>query len=158
MVLYVIVRLRGTVDVPEKVDYTLRLLRLVKPYHAVLYPKTPVIDGMLGVVKDWITWGEISKDVLRLLIIKRGRLVGGKRITEDDVRRVFRVNTVDELVDHLYDGRVLWHKFDSYVKPIFRLHPPKGGFRGSVRKPFNTGGELGYRGQEINNLLLDKPK
>ena len=154
MVLYAVVRIRGTVDVPWEVDRTLRLLRLVKPYHAVIYPRSPSLDGMLSVVKDWVTWGEISKEVLKLLITKRGRLVGGRPIGEDDAKAVFGVGSIDELVDALYEGRILWHKYESYVKPVFRLHPPKGGFKGSIRKPYNAGGELGYRGQEINSLLL----
>jgi large subunit ribosomal protein L30 len=40
------------------------------------------------------------------------------------------------------------------IKPVFRLHPPKKGFKRSVKKMFNDGGELGYRGPEINELLL----
>jgi len=39
------------------------------------------------------------------------------------------------------------------VKPVFRLHPPRGGFKGSIRKPYGAGGELGYRGAAINELI-----
>ncbi|MEM2006569.1 MAG: 50S ribosomal protein L30 [Sulfolobales archaeon] len=153
MVLYAIVRIRGTADVPTDVEHALRLLRLVKPFHAVVYPKSESLEGMLKVVKDWVTWGEISRDVLKLLILKRGRVVGGKPISEEDVKRVFRVDSVDELVSALYEGRILWHQYEDYVKPVFRLHPPRGGFKGSVKKPYGSGGELGYRGVEINSLL-----
>lgn len=153
MVLYAIVRLRGTADVPYDVEYTLRLLRLVRRFHAVIYPKSPSLDGNLEVVKDWVTWGEISKETLKNLISRRGRLVGGRPITEDDIRRIFKLSGLDELVNALYEGRILWHKYSDYVKPVFRLHPPKGGFKGSIKKPYNAGGELGYRGEAINELL-----
>lgn len=154
MVLYAIVRIKGIADAPHDVEHTLRLLRLVRPYHAVIYPGSPSIDGMLKVVKDWVTWGEISKDVLRLLILKRGRLVGGKPISEEDVRKIFGVSGIDELVDALYEERIQWHRYEEHVKPIFRLHPPRGGFKRSTKKPHGAGGELGYRGPEINRLLL----
>lgn len=154
MTLYAIVRVRGTVDVPSDVEHTLRLLRLTRVYHAVIYPKSPSIDGMLNVVKDWVTWGEISRDVLKQLILRRGRLVGGKPITEDAVRSIFKVGNIDELVDLLLEGKILWHRYDKYVKPVFRLHPPSKGFKRSLKKPYNAGGELGYRGPDINNLLI----
>lgn len=153
MVLYAIIRLRGTADVPYDVEYTLRLLRLVRAFHAAIYPKTPSLDGNLEVVKDWVTWGEISKETLRSLISKRGRLVGGKPITENDIKRIFGLGSLDELVDTLYEGKILWHRYSEYVKPVFRLHPPKGGFKGSIKKPYRAGGELGYRGEAINELL-----
>lgn len=154
MTLYAIVRIRGTVDVPYDVEHVLRLLRLVRPYHAVIYPKSPSIDGMLDVVKDWVTWGEVSRDVLKQLILRRGRLVGGKPVTEDDVKNIFKVGSFDELVDALLEGKVLWHRYDKYIKPVFRLHPPRKGFERSLKKPYNAGGELGYRGADINNLLI----
>lgn len=155
MVLYAIVRIRGTADIPQDIEHTLRLLRLVRPFHAVIYPKSPSIDGMLRIVKDWVTWGEVSKEVLKLLILRRGRLIGGKPISAEDVKNIFKVNNVDELVDALYEGKVLWHRFEDYVKPVFRLHPPRGGFKRSIKKPYGAGGELGYRGSEINSLLFE---
>ena len=39
-------------------------------------------------------------------------------------------------------------------KLIFALHPPVGGFeKGGIKKHFNQGGVLGYRGESINELL-----
>ncbi|MCX8184267.1 MAG: 50S ribosomal protein L30 [Sulfolobales archaeon] len=153
MVLYAIVRIRGTVDIPRDVEYALRLLRLVRPFHTVIYSKSPSLDGVLEVVKDWITWGEIDKEVLKMLITKRGRLVGGRPISDEDIKKIFGMNSVNELVDALYEERIQWHHYDRYVKPIFRLHPPTGGFKRSTKKPYGSGGELGYRGHEINSFL-----
>ena len=37
---------------------------------------------------------------------------------------------------------------------VYRLHPPIHGYeRGGVRKGFNQGGALGYRGNKINDLI-----
>ena len=38
------------------------------------------------------------------------------------------------------------------IRPLFRLTPPKGGWR-STKKPFARGGALGYRGPKINELV-----
>ena len=38
------------------------------------------------------------------------------------------------------------------IKPVFRLHPPRKGYKDS-KKAFNEGGTLGYRGEEINTLI-----
>jgi len=40
------------------------------------------------------------------------------------------------------------------VKPYFRLNPPRGGFeRKGIKKGFNAGGALGYRGKKIIELI-----
>ncbi len=153
MTLYAIIRIRGTADVPPDVDRTLRMLRLTRRFTAVIYPKDSTIEGMLRVVKDWVTWGEIDAQTLRELILTRGRLPGNKPITPVDIQRIFNGLSVDELVSKLLKGELKWHKLDGKVKPVFRLHPPKKGFKGSIKKPVKAGGELGYRGKEINDLI-----
>lgn len=151
--LYAIIRLRGLSGVPPDVTETLRKLRLTRKYTAVIYPKTPSIEGMLAVVKDWVTWGEINEETLKELLIKRGRLTGNKPITEEFIREKFSMS-IDDFVRALIDGELQLHKLDNIIKPVFRLHPPKGGFKKSTRKPIGSDGELGYRGSEINKLLL----
>jgi large subunit ribosomal protein L30 len=39
------------------------------------------------------------------------------------------------------------------IHPIFRLHPPSKGFKGKTKKNFRAGGEAGYRGEAINDLV-----
>ncbi|MBI5398947.1 uL30 family ribosomal protein [Candidatus Woesearchaeota archaeon] len=40
------------------------------------------------------------------------------------------------------------------LKPYFRLSPPRGGFeRKGTKKPYSVGGALGYRGNNINDLI-----
>jgi large subunit ribosomal protein L30 len=45
-------------------------------------------------------------------------------------------------------------KDKSRTKPFFRLHPPMKGYgRKGIKKTFNVGGALGYRGDKINDLI-----
>ncbi len=152
MTLLLIIRLRGRSGAPPDVEHTLHLLRLTRKFHAVIYPDSESVKGMLEVVKDWVTWGEVDPKVLKELIIRRGRLVGDKPITNEDLKNIFNVSTFDELVEVLMNGKILWHK-EPRVTPVFRLRPPKGGFKRSIKRPYKASGELGYRGSEINELV-----
>lgn len=43
---------------------------------------------------------------------------------------------------------------EGRTKPFFELHPPRGGFeRKGIKKSFNQGGALGYRGNKMNDLI-----
>ena len=39
------------------------------------------------------------------------------------------------------------------LKPVMRLHPPRQGYK-KVKRPYSVGGAVGYRGAEIERLLL----
>lgn len=155
MPIYAIIRIRGTVDVPPDVEYTLKLLRLHKKFHCVLYPSSlPGIDGMLHKIKDWVTWGEIDKETLVKLLRIRGRIPGNKQLTDEYVKEKLKLEGgIEELAEKILKGEIQLHKIENIIKPVFRLHPPRGGFKRSTKKPYKSNGELGYRGKEINKLI-----
>ena len=82
---YAVVRVRGTVNVRRDIQETLRMLRLTRINHCVVIPDTPQYRGMLKKVKDYITWGEIDEETLKELLLKRGRLLGDRPVTEKHV-------------------------------------------------------------------------
>ncbi|WP_069807014.1 50S ribosomal protein L30 [Vulcanisaeta thermophila] len=162
-----VIRLRGLADTPPDVEKTLDLLRLRKRYACVIIDDRPAYMGMLRVVKDWVTWGEVSADVLTELLIRRGRLIGDKPLTEDWVRK-YGWSSIREFALAYVSGEVStlscpedkpWPRSGNKVlcipqlKPYFRLHPPIGGLR-SVKRGFEEGGDLGYRGIFINELIM----
>ncbi len=155
MPLYAVIRLRGIPDTPYDIEYTLKLLRLHKKFHCTLiYSNNPGVENMLLKVKDWITWGEIDKETLIELLKRRGRLPGNKPLTDEYVKTRLKLSGgIEELADKLLKGDLKINKLTNLIKPVFRLHPPKGGFKGTIKKPFGTGGETGYRGEKINELL-----
>lgn len=154
MAVYAIIRVRGRVNTPREVEETLKLLRLVKKYHAVIYPSTlPGLKDMLNKAKDWITWGEVSQEVLTELLRKRGRTASGDPLTDEFIeKRLGLRGGIEALSKAIMSGEVAYHRLE-HVEKVFRLHPPKGGFKGSIKKPYNDGGELGYRNGDINDLL-----
>ena len=155
--LYAIIRIRGRVDVPPDVKHTLKLLRLHRKFHMVLYPSDlPGLKGMLLKAKDWITWGEIDYETLVEVLRKRGRLVGNKPLTDEVVDKYLEKygikGGIPALAKALLEGKIMLHKLE-FIKPVFRLHPPRGGFKKSTKRPYGDGGELGYRGRAINELI-----
>lgn len=157
--IYAIIRVRGRVNCPHDVEYTLKLLRLHKKYHCVIYPSNlPGLEGMLRKAKDWVTWGEINRETLIRLLYARGRVPGGKHLTDEYVdEKLGQLGIkggVPALADAILSGKLLLHKVDNLIKPVFRLHPPRGGFKGTIKKPCEQGGETGYRGTAINDLIM----
>ncbi|MCC6034747.1 MAG: 50S ribosomal protein L30 [Desulfurococcaceae archaeon] len=156
---YAIIRVRGTVNCPYDVNYTLKLLRLHKKYHCTLYPATlPGLKNMLLKASGWITWGEVNKETLILLLKERGRIPGNRKLTDEYVDRHFAKygvkGGISALADAILQGKIYLHKVEHLIKPVFRLHPPRGGFKGTIKRPYSQGGELGYRGPAINELLI----
>ncbi len=152
--MYLIIRIRGEPDTPPDVKKTLQNLRLLRRYSASLYPADlPGIENMLRKAQAWITWGEINKETLAKLLEVRGRAPGDKKLTIEYIKEKFGVNSFEELAEKILNGEVVFHKQDA-IKPFFRLHPPRGGFKKSIKKPIGSGGEAGYRGEKINDLVL----
>lgn len=156
MPLYLVIRLRGTSGVNPDTEKTLDLLRLRQKFAAALYHSSlPGIEGMLRKVENWATWGEINRETLIELLYKRGRVKGDKPLTDQYVaQKLGLYGGIPELADKLLEGKLHYHRLDEYgIKPFFRLHPPRGGFKKTIKRHFNNAGELGYRGSAINDLV-----
>ena len=69
--MYAVIRIKGLIGLKKGPKDTLSMLRLHRKMHCVLLKETESMKGMLQRAKDWITWGEIDDDTLRLLILKR---------------------------------------------------------------------------------------
>ncbi len=118
MGLICIVRVRGIRNIKPKIRKTLSLLKLNKPNHAVVYKPNPSLEGMLKVVKDYVTFGEIGKETLLKLIEKRGEL-GSKM-----AREIYTKEELEEIANEIVEkGK------SEKIDPVFRLHPPRRGWK-----------------------------
>ncbi|MCD6244831.1 MAG: 50S ribosomal protein L30 [Candidatus Korarchaeota archaeon] len=147
-----VVRIRGRVDIKPDIRYTLDMLHIRRKFWATIIPLTPSYRGMLHKVKDYTTYGEISRDTLIELLRNRGELTNGGKLTDSWLKENTEFSTIEELADALISGKARLHKLE-WLKPYFRLTPPKGGFKRTTKRAWTDGGELGYRGDEINKLL-----
>jgi large subunit ribosomal protein L30 len=148
---YAVIRVRGQADVNKDIRYTMGLLGLTRVNHCVVVPENPSTKGMLQVIKDYCTWGEIDDETLVAMIKTRGKIKGDKDITEDYVKENSEFGSVEELAKAIIENDYRMRDMED-AKPVFRLHPPIKGYEGNKRS-FRNGGSLGYRGKEINDLI-----
>lgn len=146
-----VVRVRGLSDVRGEINDTLKMLRLNHNCHAVLIDDRSSYLGMLKKVENQVTWGEVSRDTVTKVLKKRGRTLGSKRLTDEYTKKV-GYESLDELAEAVWKLEVDYKSLPD-IEPVFRLHPPRKGYRGGVKKTYNVGGSLGYRGEDINTLL-----
>ena len=147
----VAVRIRGLSDISQETKDTLIMLRLTRNCHATLLDDRPAYNGMLRKSQHCLTWGEVSQESIALLLKKRGRLVGDKKLT-DEYAKELDYKSLDDLAEAIFKVDIEFSSLPE-VKPVFRLRPPKKGYKGKVKKSYAAGGEAGYRGDAINDLL-----
>lgn len=146
-----VVRIRGGINASTRVEDTLRMLRVDRNNTATLIDDRPEYLGMLRIAKDYITWGEPTPETIKQLLQKRGEALGGGNIESALPKLGFK--DLDEFVKALHECRIDFARLDC-VKPFFRLSPPRKGFKKSIKRLYSERGELGYRGEAINELAL----
>ncbi|MHA1194699.1 MAG: 50S ribosomal protein L30 [Promethearchaeota archaeon] len=152
--LYFAVRIRGAPGMRRSILDTLKMLRMHKVNHGVLIWGNKSYMGMLNKCKDYIAYGEIDEKTLVRLLRVRGKIEGNKPLTDEHVKKVTKYRNIKELAKALLKGEIQYKEKDIYkIKPVFRLHPPHKGFRGSIKKHYNEGGSLGYVENYINELI-----
>lgn len=144
-----VIRVRGTTGVNADIADTMKMLRLNRINHAVIIDENSSYQGMLQKAKDYITWGEIKEETLNKVISKRGRLPGGAKITEEYIKENTSHKSIEGLTKAVYEGEKLE---DNGIKPVFRLHPPRKGYK-NTKKAYNEDGTLGYRGENMEDLI-----
>ncbi len=127
------------------------MLHLTRNNYAVLIDDRSSFVGMLKTAQNFITWGEASKEIVHMLMKERGRLAGNKKLTDEYAQKI-GYKSLEELAEAVFSCRVEYWKPPD-VQPFFRLHPPTKGFKGKTKKGYGMGGELGYRGEKINELI-----
>lgn len=148
------VRLDGAPNVKPPEELTLNALRMRTRFSAVVLRDHPSVRGMLQRVKDHVTWAEAKKEDLQVLLSNRARTTEGLGITDKFVKEKAKLGGLRELLSAFYSGKLTLSKlWEMGVKPVFHLHPPRGGFRKSSKRPVTDRGELGYRKDGLSDLL-----
>jgi len=147
---WAVVRVRGSVNVNPKIKETMRLMRLNRVNHCVIVPENETYDGMLKIIKDYVTWGEVNVETTELMLESSGKTSGNAIFTKKELKDS-PFKTMKALAKNLSEGKVVMRDVPK-LKPIFRLHPPRKGYEG-IKRSFKEGGALGYRGEKINKLI-----
>lgn len=135
---------------PE-IEKTLEILHLNRNCHITLVDNRPSFLGMLNKVRNFVTWGEITKETTILLLEKRGKLVGNKKLNDEYAQKI-GYKTLEDLAEAISKLETGFQRLPD-IKPVFRGHPPKKGYKGKIKKSYTAHGVTGYRGEAINKLI-----
>ena len=140
--MFAIIRLRGEVNLRPEIKSTLEMLRMHRVNHCIVVREDEHFRGMIQKVKDYVAWGKIDDQSLAMLLERRGRLSGNRRLTEDFLKEKTAYRSFAELAAALNSGATSLK--DLGIKPIFRLHPARKGLK-TIKKTAQQGGDLGFR-------------
>jgi large subunit ribosomal protein L30 len=137
---FVVLRIKGSVNVPYWARYTLDSLNLYRKFWATILPGTQESLGMLKKVKDFVAWTDVDASLVKDLLEKRGKTEGFKsfKLLPD----VSDYHSVEELASDIAKDKVRLSNL-KMVKPWFALSPPRGGFKKSTKRSYNQNGILG---------------
>jgi large subunit ribosomal protein L30 len=130
------------VNLRPGIKSTLEMLRMHRVNHCVVVKEDEHFRGMIQKVKDYVAWGKIDDQTLTLLLERRGRLSGNRRLTEDFLKENTSYGSFGELATAVNSGAASLK--DLGIKPIFRLHPARKGLK-TIKKTAQQGGDLGFR-------------
>jgi large subunit ribosomal protein L30 len=137
---YLVVRIKGTVNIPSWARTTLDGLNLDRRFRATIVPETPESLGMLRKVKEVVAWTKADSGIVKELLEKRGRKEGYKPLTKADLPKEYK--SIDDLAAAIAENKVSMSKVEG-IKPWFALSPPKGGFKRKTKQQYAQAGVLG---------------
>ncbi len=149
---FLVVRMKGTINVPHWARTTLDLLHLDKRFRATIIPERDNIQGMLDKVKHYVSWQEVDITTAKELLEKKARKEGYRKIAPEDVTKLGFKST-DELAKSIAEGSVTLSKLKP-LKPWFALSPPRRGFKRSTKKMYGEGGILGNHKELLAQVRL----
>ena len=150
---FLVIRVRSDRGVTKKIRDTMAMLNLTRVNHATILPNAPSYIGMLNKAKDYITWGEVDSELIANLLKERGRMVGDKPVTDKSIKENSQYSSVEKFAQALSSGEATLKDVNN-LKPVLRLHPPRGSKGwGGIKRSYNVGGALGFRGEAIGDLV-----
>lgn len=141
MGLVLVVNLHGSINSSGPVRKALTELWVAKKFSASVVTDDVPTMGMLRLCKDYVAWTKIEEPLLTDLLTSRGRVSAAKPLDQGALKALGFKSHKDLAAEMLKDQRRL--SAVQGVLPYFRLAPPKGGFRRSLRRQFTEKGLLG---------------
>ena len=146
----IVLRVRGEINIPHWAEKTMQLLNLDRRYRATIVKEDPSTIGMLKKVKNYVAWCKADKDIIKQMIEKRARKSARKMLKDADIKAL-GFDSIDALADALASDKVKLSSLDG-MKPWFALHPPRGGFKRSIKKMYNEKGITGEN-PELKDII-----
>ena len=144
---YLVIRIRGLVNIPSWAEKTLESLNLRRKFNATIITKNHQTLGMLRKVKDIVAWKSVDESIIKDLLETRGRKKGFHALNQSSLPSTYK--NIDDLANAIHKNNISLSDIED-LKPWFSLSPPKGGFKRKIKTQYNQKGILGE-----NNELID---
>ncbi|MBA3750074.1 MAG: uL30 family ribosomal protein, partial [Nitrosopumilus sp.] len=95
---YLVVRMKGTVNVPRWANLTLDNLHLTKKFRATIIPENEQSLGMLRKIKELVSWTSVDNDFIKEFIEKKGRISSSRLVTTTNAENVERNNNNNDSI------------------------------------------------------------
>lgn len=161
---YLVVRMKGTVNVPYWARTTLESLSLNKRFRATIIPENEQTLGMLRKIKEYVAWTSVDTEFISEFVEKRGRSSASKLLSapaadtaapaaqdnsngqtnnNNDAKNKDSQNADLSKIVSIISQNELYLSKISGIKPWFALNPPKGGFKRKSKRSYSQAGILG---------------
>jgi large subunit ribosomal protein L30 len=141
MGLLLVVNLHGSINSSAPVRKALNELWVAKKFSASIVTDDPPTVGMLRLCKDYIAWTPLEEGLLTELLAKRGMVSAAKALDQATLKeRGFK--KPEDLAAKMLKDQTRLSAVEG-ILPYFRLAPPRGGFKRSLRRQFTEKGLLG---------------
>ena len=141
MALLLVLNLHGAINSSGPVREALEEMKVARRFSATVVPGDAPTMGALSLCKDRLAWAPIDADLLAVLLKKRGMVSATKALDPATLKKL-GCKDCEELAVKMVEGGIRLSAIEG-VKPYFRLAPPKGGFKRSMRRGTSEEGILG---------------
>ena len=141
MGLLLVVNLHGKINSSAPVRQALTELWVAKKFSASVVTDDPATVGMLRLCKDYVAWAPVDQGLLVDLLKKRGMVSSTKSLDQAQLK-ILGFKSHDDLAAKMVKDQARLSAVKG-VLPFFRLAPPKGGFKLSLRRQSTERGLLG---------------
>jgi large subunit ribosomal protein L30 len=139
--LILVVNLHGAINSSAPVRKALNALWVAKRFSASVVEDDAQTVGMLKLCKDYVAWSKVDEPLLGDLLKKRGRVSSTRALDQASLKQL-GYKKHEELAAKMMTEKLRLSAIEGLL-PYFRLAPPRGGFKKSLRRQFTERGLLG---------------
>ncbi|MDV3277620.1 MAG: hypothetical protein LYZ69_04035 [Nitrososphaerales archaeon] len=139
--MFVVVNVHGKINSSDPVRKALGELKVERKFTASVVPDDAATVGTLKLCKEFVAWAPLDSDLLTTLLEKRGMVSESRRLDSAALSKLGFKKYKDLAEKILKENKRL--SAIGGIRPFFRLSPPKGGFKSSLRRQYTDRGTLG---------------
>jgi large subunit ribosomal protein L30 len=154
MGLLLVVNVHGAINSSSAVREALGQLKVIRKFSASVVGDDPPTLGMLKLCKDYVAWSPVDAPLLTELLEKKG-MASTTRPLDAAALKKMGYKKPGDIAQKMIKEEIRMSAVEGLV-PYFRLPPPKGGFKRSLRRQYTEKGTLGANPnlQEIIRRML----